>query len=797
MPVMDNQKSWFILWKKERGPYDCDLLWNLFEEALSIDGIKEETFNQVLQLKQIKNNITMGLYWIAPEKYINLDQKNRNYLAFLCIQISDKQNHSNYLKDIELIKSKIEKPFYVFSHEAHLFSIKLASPFNNIFKNGVEAYKAFDLLEDIFKKLNITVPSDLRIAFNFRYSDKALHFDFCNWLIIGFHGYKMRDPGFLIPLLEKKTDSSNAELYSPFSQKTDEEKINLYHIGTNSFQSIPGDNFRVFTETLDRVNHRFSSNIRSPYRSEITVQIAEVVLNEKKREGLFRKGFEPSNANVWIFQCNPNLFNLVGFLQSSNTSKEISWRVTRFDEKIHIGDKVYLWQAGDDAGIYAVATVLSEPDIIEPKQDDMDFVLSQDLLEKNIVRVNLKIDEILDPYLNKETILNSDILRNLSVIKNPQGTNFEVTPEQEREIELLINPPPIDPKLIDLWQDKKNIILYGPPGTSKTYNTEKYYEELLGRSFHDFPEDDLEATLKQHIEFITFHPSYQYEHFIEGLTIGGLEEGKPTDTVHYELKPGIFKNLCKRALGKLIGLSYEEVSSKSWKEVYQAYENYISSDQSINIDNTLPFILIIDEINRGDISKIFGELITLIEPSKRIGEESFLPSKLPISNDEFGVPPNLFIIGTMNTADRSIALIDVALRRRFGFISMMPDYGIIEKNILDHKAELEDGLEELLNKSVEALHTINTRICSNKALGRDKQIGHTYLLGIKTKQQLFHAWRYSIYPLLEEYCYSNFEQICSILFDKDESTDYIDKNTGMKDDFVLMAFLKEINKKKE
>jgi len=216
-------------------------------------------------------------------------------------------------------------------------------------------------------------------------------------------------------------------------------------------------------------------------------------------------------------------------------------------------------------------------------------------------------------------------------------------------------------------------------------------------------------------DFITrvaFHQSYAYEDFVEGFRPVGINE--------IEIVPGKFREVCAQAAG--------------------------------NPDAN--YVLIIDEINRGNISKIFGELITLLEDDKRDGQSASFPIELAYSHSKFKVPGNLYIIGTMNTADRSIALLDIALRRRFAFYELQPDPELLRGTVI----QSEEGDEVDLEKLLQAL---NRRIC--KALGEDYQIGHSYFMKVTSLPALEFSWNNQILPLLKEYFYSQPEQLAEIL----------------------------------
>lgn len=439
----------------------------------------------------------------------------------------------------------------------------------------------------------------------------------------------------------------------------------------------------------------------------------------------------------------------------------------------------------------------------------------------------------------------------------------------------------------------KNVILYGPPGTGKTYKTPIYAVAICeGKSIKEIEELDYNEVMKRYrqfkeegrIEFTTFHQSYGYEEFIEGI--------KPimekNEELEYKLESGIFKSFCERVennnaatkanikletspkvwkvslkrtgenevreecmqdddehirigwdvygedltneteykyggkkvlnafvskmkIGDIVLSCYSEsiidaigvvTGECEWNEKYSelkrvrkvkwlvkgikynilelngdlpmtlsaVYElsrisiakvleivaEYHSENKKDNENKN--YVFIIDEINRGNISKIFGELITLIEPSKRIGEKEECRVKLPYSKEEFGVPTNVYILGTMNTADRSIALIDTALRRRFNFIEMMP-----EKNVLEGIEIIDEVSGKSLNIA-KMLDTINKRI--EILYDREHTIGHAFFMELKEEpkiEKLKSIFEKSIIPLLKEYFYEDYGKIRLIL----------------------------------
>lgn len=425
-----------------------------------------------------------------------------------------------------------------------------------------------------------------------------------------------------------------------------------------------------------------------------------------------------------------------------------------------------------------------------------------------------------------------------------------------------------------------NTILYGPPGTGKTYKSIRYAVNTIDTKFNqdsskvdeDYVKRFNELKDSGQIVFTTFHQSYSYEEFIEGIkpSIEQDTDNEGSENVLYTLNDGVFKEFCLRAQEVVVDKELTGISpdSQIWKvsvsdtvkddcfesnrvrinfslgdrsksveyfnhriqkgdiilmtpqsrtlvtgigivtdeEAYEIKEDtgisarnveWLARDICIDITdysngkqmvrstvsrvhiisvkdiltiiknnseifqdvdipqkNNKKYVFIIDEINRGNISKIFGELITLIEDSKRDGEKEAMSITLPYSKEEFSVPNNVYILGTMNTADRSISLIDTALRRRFEFIEMMPNEELLT-DIFIEGVEIKKMLETM-NQRIEALYD------------REHTLGHAFFMPLKNEKkatidQLASIFANKIIPLLQEYFYEDYEKIMLVL----------------------------------
>lgn len=404
----------------------------------------------------------------------------------------------------------------------------------------------------------------------------------------------------------------------------------------------------------------------------------------------------------------------------------------------------------------------------------------------------------------------------------------------------------------------KNLILYGPPGTGKTYHTviyavamceNKTIEEISGEEYKEVKKRYDKLKDKGRIAFTTFHQSYGYEEFIEGIK-PVMNDERASGDIQYAIEDGVFKKFCKECEGvpfddawrrlvadaKSNGNKYtfsrrsgskvdtqllddetfivkfegETAARSSFhrsrvKEVYEKY-HYEDREKLPNNGNKWVFdvcfaiidtlvktyqlaeefdvenqnrVFIIDEINRGNISKIFGELITLIEATKRKGMPEAASAILPYSGREFRVPSNVYILGTMNTADRSIALMDTALRRRFRFVEMMPNSDVL-KGIMIEDLDVSKMLD-VINKRIEFLYD------------REHTIGHAFFTPLRDNPSvecLGEIFAKSVIPLLQEYFYEDYQKIQLVLGDngkKDEEDDlkFIkDKKIVAKDIFV-------------
>lgn len=788
IPSTNAQKVWMFPYKYLRKNNEISRLWNFFFKALK-NEITNEDFNEVLKIRNVgKVKITEALFYVDPENYLPINGPIKPYLENQ-LQINPNFNtYEEYKNILNQVKNKTDSTFYELSYEAWKWNNEQEQKTTReenywIFQGNP---KIFDfetaLRENILTDWTVSAHKD-----KIKVGDKVIL-----WITGDNSGcYALAE---ITEEPRKKASSPDNHLWKEENKNTLKAGIKITHnlIGNPVLKSeidgIPelnnlkagnqGTNFSATEEQYNSILSLIESNksfedVRAKFNDQEFNSFIEMIrkINDrlKIKSGDPRITYSIRNDRlnyivgarycINIFLKNrPKRFGVISEEQFSAESQpfngpapqpfynhldNLEFTDVQFDSiknaikteynnysksnffKYNNRDfENYVFQSTKRSAMSSSKNII----LYGPPGTGKTYSLKKEYFPKYTIS-----EESITPELHfEETVSNltwwqaialalleigtsrvNEIIENrwvakkaeLSESKNVRATiwgNLQFhTVEESKTVNYSQRQPPL---IFDKTENKEWKLIE----SELKEQAPEIYEILDSvNNFQSQPKSDI-----KHYVFTTFHQSFAYEDFIEGIK-PKIDEGQ--ENLSYVIENGIFKELCLRAQN--------------------------------DPDNR--YAIFIDEINRGNISQIFGELITLIEPDKRLGAKNELKVKLPYSKKEFGVPANLDIYGTMNTADRSVEALDTALRRRFSFIEMRPDPDVLkDSNYRD--VDL-----------VKLLDSINNRL--ELLLDKDYQIGHSYFIGIKNLDDLIIVFKDKIIPLLEEYFYGDFGKIGLVL----------------------------------
>ncbi len=715
IPVLNNLKATFYGFKDDRKEDDIDNIWNVFEAALALAAEDNEEnrqeFSKLYDLVHdqlcIRWNLTMGLYWIRPYCFINLDSRNRWYLT----------NVENMPAEfVEAVKTKINKlpkaADYLFVKDSCTIALNEGS---YDYKNYPElSYYAWMISEQVNQeKADATGKKASKAAFLrwFRPLIQAL-----------------RDlGGSASPADARKKIIENEQL--------SDEEVNATR-GKNNVNKFENEvafarNYLVSAGYIDKSVYGVWTLTEAGKTVNMTEELASDIFkkrvfeNQNKRDSVSSAlaDYDVDTVHYWIYSPGENSSMWAEFYKAGIMA--IGWGeigdLKAFESKDAM--KAKMKEVIDPTLSYKNAAHATWQFANEMKVGDIIFVKKgmYQLVGRGVVTSDYEYDdERTDEYANYRKVNwthngewphpGQAVMKTLTDITayteyvEKLNVLFENDAEDDVEeatknypvytaedfLDEVFMPEDEYSRLVGILKAKKNIILQGAPGVGKTFAAKRLAYSVMGVK-------DIERVM-----MVQFHQSYSYEDFIMGF--------RPS-TEGFELKKGAFYNFCKKA----------------------------------EIDSDNDYFFIIDEINRGNLSKIFGELFMLIENDKR-----GISLQLLYSDEKFAVPKNVYIIGMMNTADRSLAMLDYALRRRFAFFEIKP--GFETDGFREYRMAIDN---EKFNKLINCVENLNNAITADESLGDGFCIGHSYFCNLSAdaihEQTLSGIVEYELIPLLKEY----------------------------------------------